>query len=60
MAGKIVYSNIQSPIGDMIAGTTDKGICFLEWHDRGGVERILNRLEKRYNKTPNRVSQNIC
>ena len=52
MAGKIVYSNIQSPIGDMIAGTTDKGICFLEWHDRGGVERILNRVEKRYNKTP--------
>ena len=51
MAGKIVYSNIQSPIGDMIAGTTDKGICFLEWHDRGGVERILNRVEKRYNKT---------
>ena len=34
----------------MIAGATDKGICFLEWHDRGGVERILNRVEKRYNK----------
>ena len=51
MAGKIVYSNIQSPIGDMIAGKTDKGNCFLEWHEREGVERILNRVEKRYNKT---------
>lgn len=50
MANKILYSNIQSPIGDMIAGATDKGICFLEWHDRGGVERILSRVEKRYKR----------
>jgi len=50
MANKIVYSNIRSPIGDMIAGATDRGICFLEWHDRGGVERILSRVEKRYKK----------
>ena len=35
----------------MIGRTTDKGICFLEWHDRDGVERILNRVEKRYHKT---------
>ena len=35
----------------MIAGATDKGICFLEWHDRGGVERILSRVGNRYNKT---------
>ena len=34
----------------MIAGATDKGICFLEWHDRGGVKRILSRVEKRYKK----------
>lgn len=51
MANKILYSNIQSPIGDMIAGATGKGICFLEWHDRGGVERILSRVQKRYNKS---------
>jgi len=50
MANKILYSTVQSPIGDMIAGATDKGICFLEWHDRGGVERILSRVEKRYKK----------
>ncbi len=51
MANKILYSYIQSPIGNMIAGATDKGICFLEWHDRGGVERILSRVEKRYKKS---------
>jgi AraC family transcriptional regulator of adaptative response/methylated-DNA-[protein]-cysteine methyltransferase len=32
----------------MIAGATDKGVCFLEWHDRGGVPKILERVQKRY------------
>ena len=50
MTDNIFYSTVQSPLGDMIAGSTDKGICFLEWHDRGGVERILSRVEKRYKK----------
>ena len=49
---KIVYSDIASPLGDMIAGASDAGVCFLEWHDRGGVERILKRVEKRYKTTP--------
>ena len=50
MTDNIFYSTVQSPLGDMIAGATDKGICFLEWHDRGGVEQILSRVEKRYRK----------
>lgn len=50
MENNIIYTDINSPLGDMIAGATDKGICFLEWHDRGGVERILSRVEKRYKK----------
>jgi len=45
---KIVLRNLNSPLGEMIAGATDKGVCFLEWHDRGGVERIKQRVEKRY------------
>jgi len=32
----------------MIGGATERGVCFLEWHDRGGVETILNRVAKRY------------
>ena len=47
---KIYYTNLKSPLGDMIAGASDNGLCFLEWHDRGGVERILARVEKRYKK----------
>jgi len=39
---------MNSPLGEMIAGATDEGVCFLEWHDRGGVERIKQRIEKRY------------
>jgi len=45
---KIVFRDVSSPLGNMIAGATEKGVCFLEWHDRGGVERIKERVEKRY------------
>ena len=47
---EIIYSNSQTPLGEMIGGATDEGICFLEWHDRGGVELILSRVRKRYKK----------
>jgi len=46
--GKIVFRYLNSPLGEMIVGATDKGVCFLVWHDRGGVERIKQRVEKRY------------
>ena len=45
---KIVCRNLWSPVGDMIAGATPQGISFLEWHSRGGVERIKQRVEKRH------------
>lgn len=46
---RIVYrDDIESPLGAMIAGASSQGICFLEWHDRGGIDRILKRVEKRY------------
>ena len=45
---RILYRDIQSPLGAMIAGATGKGLCFLEWHDRGGVDLIKRRVEKRY------------
>lgn len=47
-SNNVVYTDLPSPLGEMIAGTTDSGLCFLEWHDRGGVPRILKRVEKRY------------
>ncbi len=47
----IVCRNLWSPVGDMIAGASPQGICFLEWHSRGGVEKIRERVEKRYRLT---------
>ena len=44
----IVCRNLWSPVGDMIAGASSNGVCFLEWHSRGGVEKIRQRVEKRY------------
>ena len=49
MSDKVIqYRTIENELGDMIAGATEDGVVFLEWHDRGGVERILKRVEKRY------------
>lgn len=44
----IYYHYFESPVGPMIGGATDNGLCFLEWHDRGGVPRIIERVTKRY------------
>jgi AraC family transcriptional regulator of adaptative response/methylated-DNA-[protein]-cysteine methyltransferase len=41
---------MDTPIGMMIVGSTDKGCCLLEFHDRGGVEKIRLAIEKRYRK----------
>ena len=46
----IVSRNLWSPVGDMIAGSTERGICFLEWHSRGGVAVIRQRVQKRYGR----------
>jgi AraC family transcriptional regulator, regulatory protein of adaptative response / methylated-DNA-[protein]-cysteine methyltransferase len=39
---------VESPIGEFIAGTTHGGICLFEFADRGGIERIKERIFKRY------------
>lgn len=45
---EVTFTDFESPLGPMIAGATDQGVCFLEWHDRGGIDRIKARVEKRY------------
>ena len=49
--GKMVYRSWKSPLGGVIDGATDKGVCFLEWYDRGGVDKIKQRVVKRYKLT---------
>jgi O-6-methylguanine DNA methyltransferase len=53
----IVYKHFDSPMGPMIGGATAKGVCFLEWFARGGIGKILARVEKRY-KMPTVESAN--
>ena len=45
---KILYRIVGSPVGEFIAGATSKGCCVFEFHDRGGLDRITARVEKRY------------
>jgi len=44
---KIVFHKLPSPLGEIIAGATDNGVCFLEWCDRNGLDRIKQYAEKR-------------
>lgn len=48
ITNEIHYTELESPLGEMIAGATERGACFLEWTDRGGIRKILERVEKRY------------
>ncbi len=47
-ASKIACTIVRSPLGELIAGTTEKGCCLLEYQDRGGIERIRARIFRRY------------
>ena len=44
----ISWCLLDSGIGRMIAGTTDKGICLLEFTDRKSLNNILAKLEKKH------------
>ena len=48
LRNKIFFRDVESALGPMIAGAGAEGVAFLEWHDRGGVERIKERVIKRY------------
>lgn len=39
---------MKSPLGKLIIGATSKGCCFLEFHDRTGIEQLKYRFKKNY------------
>ncbi|MEQ8855246.1 methylated-DNA--[protein]-cysteine S-methyltransferase [Gimesia sp.] len=45
----INVSRLLTPLGPMLAGATEQGICLLEFTDRRMLETQLNRLQKRLN-----------
>jgi AraC family transcriptional regulator of adaptative response/methylated-DNA-[protein]-cysteine methyltransferase len=43
----VTVTRILTPLGPMLAGATDQGVCLLEFADRRMLETQLNRLRKR-------------
>lgn len=42
----LIIKNLKTPIGEMTAAATEKGICVLEFSDRKDLEKELNELKK--------------
>ena len=45
---RVVCAMIESPIGPLLAGATDEGICLLEYTDRRMLEKNLATTQKRF------------
>jgi AraC family transcriptional regulator of adaptative response/methylated-DNA-[protein]-cysteine methyltransferase len=45
----IITTTIETPLGEMIAGATDEGICLLEFNDRKTLPEEYNDLKKLLN-----------
>ena len=48
VTAEIKYREIDTPIGKFIIGASEKGCSISEFADRGGLERINLRIQKRY------------
>jgi AraC family transcriptional regulator of adaptative response/methylated-DNA-[protein]-cysteine methyltransferase len=44
----ILYREIDTPVGPMLLGASDRGLALCEFAGRGGLERIAARLGKRH------------
>jgi AraC family transcriptional regulator of adaptative response/methylated-DNA-[protein]-cysteine methyltransferase len=45
--GEVQLRKLDSPLGPLLVGATEAGICLCEFAERGGEERIVARLEQR-------------
>jgi AraC family transcriptional regulator of adaptative response/methylated-DNA-[protein]-cysteine methyltransferase len=48
MKNAITWRILDSKLGRMIGGTTDKGVCLLEFVERKSLNTILTKLEKKH------------
>ena len=46
MQNKIYTNKLNTPIGEMIAGASDEGLCLLEFNDRPALTKELEDLKK--------------
>ncbi|MHA1674481.1 MAG: methylated-DNA--[protein]-cysteine S-methyltransferase [Promethearchaeota archaeon] len=42
----LVFKEIKTPIGDMVFGSSEKGLCLLDFKYRKSFPRILNRIKE--------------
>lgn len=47
-AEKIVYREMESPVGKLIIGASSQGCCLLEYEDRNSLIKIQRRITKQY------------
>ena len=45
---KLAYQIIASPVGDLIIGASEAGCCLVEYTDRGSLDAVKKRIERRY------------
>ena len=50
--GQVVLKRLNTPLGPMVAGANDDGICLLEFSDRRMLETQLRRVGKRFGQAP--------
>jgi AraC family transcriptional regulator of adaptative response/methylated-DNA-[protein]-cysteine methyltransferase len=48
----VKVTRIASPLGPLLAGATDKGVCLLEFVDRRMLPTQLTRIQRRYGMAP--------
>jgi AraC family transcriptional regulator of adaptative response/methylated-DNA-[protein]-cysteine methyltransferase len=51
-ATPLYLTRLLTPLGPMIAGATDEGVCLLEFSDRRMLELQLRRVGKHFRQTP--------
>jgi AraC family transcriptional regulator of adaptative response/methylated-DNA-[protein]-cysteine methyltransferase len=47
-APPLVFSRLETPLGDMVAVTGDEGLHLLEFHDRTALPTEMRRIEARF------------
>src|SRR5262249_35634236 len=47
-AASIITAMIESPVGPLLAGATDEGVCLLEFTDRRALETQLAEVRRRF------------
>jgi len=48
--GPITVTWVDSPVGPLLAGTTDDALCLLEFSDRGELPALMERLRRRFDR----------